>query len=437
MKLFSLFSILIGITIITLFPSLTYSLSVTPYPPGKPFPLLTGCPLNVNQVLWYDVCGTPASGYNVYYNISNATLVSGMQPEQMLYPPQHKMDEISPGNYRRIVWVEYPYQQPTDSKPDYPTYPTYAFWKAGDYKAFTKATDTYYLTYDNTSFELQPDFPFFNYSSLFATSHYFNVKWYGSYNITPGSCIPDRPLSIKCYFNGNFINEISPNVNYNPNKEYISTVFSPTYQYYQQHGFSNPTGTYDANTKIFNCIKNPCEYYSPTNTFSCNSFDSDHNWLNYWNNINFIPIYFRASYTPPSVVTLGEEFSIKIDVSNVGLLPDNYTVKIESTNPSVISVIKGEGKIENLASNCPKLIFPKTNYDCLPLTQAFESKLMPLTAGNAKIIVTVTSENSGVTLRLPEIEVTSGVKSLSEFDIFGFLQIIVLAAAILILLKRL
>jgi hypothetical protein len=430
------FHIFVGLLILTFFPTIAFSLNVTPYPPGKKFPILTGCPFNITEVLWYDVCGTPATGYNVYYNISNATLVIGMQPKQMLYPSQQKMDEISPGNYRRIVWVEYPYQQANDFQPDYPIYPTYAFWKYGNYKAFIKANDTYYLTYDNITFDIQPDFPFFNYSILSASTSYFNAKWYGSYNITPGSCVPDRPLSIKCYFNGNLVEEISPNVNYTPRKEFISTVFSPAYQYYQPHGYSNPTGTYDANTKVFSCTKNPCEYYSPINTFSCNSFDPEHPWLNYWNNIKFKPIYFGATYTPPSAVTLGEEFGIKIDVTNLGLLPDNYTVKVESTNPSVINVIYGEGKIENLASNCPKLIFPDVAYDCAAVSKTFEAKLIPLTAGNAYIKINVTSSTSGITLALSWIQVTSGVKSLSEFDMFGILQIIILSTIILIFWKK-
>lgn len=92
-----------------------------------------------------------------------------------------------------------------------------------------------------------------------------------------------------------------------------------------------------------------------------------------------------------------------------------------------------------MAASCPKITFPTippVNYACSPTSASFDAKLMPLIAGNAKIIVTVKSSVSGVTLRLPEIEVKSGVKSLSEFDLVGILQIMILAAIILILSKK-
>jgi hypothetical protein len=242
--------------------------------------------------------------------------------------------------------------------------------------------------------------------------------------------VPDRDLSISCEFNGRLVSEISSSVRYKPKKEYISTAFSPSYQYCKNVVCPDA----NCNPQTF-CS----EYASPLDVLSCNSFDSDHPWLNYWNTIRFRPIHFSASRTYPSNVTLGQEFTIRVDVTNHGLFVDNYTIEVTSLNPSIISVTHGSGKIENLAANCPKIIYPQIppiDYACSPTSASFEAKAIPLTAGSTKLRINVTSEISRITLILEEIEVKSGVKSLSEFDIFGILQIMVFAAIILIFWKK-
>jgi hypothetical protein len=396
--------------------------------------ILTGCPFKLRQALWYDVCFTPATGYNVYYNISRIRI----DPQLMLYPPEQKLDYISTSEnkaiYERVVWVEYPWEWLSDNPPS--AYPLHAFWRYGGYRASTKSTDTYYLTYDKKDFDIYPDFPFFYSFLLSGSPAYLNIKWNGSYNLTAvgltsiGSCVPDRDISLECVFNGMFISEINSSVRYKPKKEFISTVFSPAYNYFN-----------DSN-KICPPTENPpcSSYASPEDVFACRSFDSDHPWLEYLNVINFTPIHFSASKTYPSNVTLGQEFPIKIDVTNHGLFVDNYTIEVISLNPSVISVTHGNGKIENLAANCPKITYPQIppiDYKCSPTSASFEARALPLTAGSTKLIIRVRSEISNITLVLPEIEIKSGVKSLSEFDILGILQIMIFAAIILIFWKKL
>lgn len=405
------FYIFLGMVLIILFSTSSFALTISPI--EKKY-ILTACPFKLSENLRYDVCLTPVTGADVYYNI---TYGPAGDPTKLYYPllPQYKLNEVSPGVYEKIVEKDYLIN-------DY-------FWKDGSYTASINATKPLYLTYNNKTFYIYPDFPFFYSSFLSGNKAYLNVRWVGSYNITPGSCLPDRPLSIRCYFNGNLVEEIDPNVKYSPRKEYTSTVFSPDYRFCENRVCP---GDYPTCLEGDKCSS----YASPTNIFFCIVFDPYHPWLNYSSEVKFKPIYFKASYTPPATVTLGEEFKIKIDVTNLGLFVDNYTIEVTSSDSSVVSVIDGYGVIENLAADCPEIKFPATDYNCNPVTKSFEARLIPLIARDAQITITVTSNISGIKLKLPPIPVISYRKSLSEFGWNGILQIMIVAAIVIFLLRK-
>ncbi|MDI6798537.1 MAG: hypothetical protein QMD12_00860 [Candidatus Aenigmarchaeota archaeon] len=259
---------------------------------------LTGCPYNITEMVWYDVCLAPVEDATVYYNITNMTVVD---PSTLYYPASQKLVNVGGNVYKATLTAP---------------------WLNGTYTASLKIEKENYPTiYTKKQFEILPDFPFatkFDYRGMVYLD-YFNILLKSSYQ--PGSCSPNRTIKVECYVENK--EGVCPILIF-PGEEHVCTVSSPPYDF---GSCDNPEGK--------------------ENTASCKFYDPAHPWLFSWRNETFIPVAFEVTVLPPITLTVGQPFSLPITVKNRGLITDNYTVVV-SSNSHLLLVEAGNTTIVSL-----------------------------------------------------------------------------------------
>lgn len=366
MKRFSIF-------LIFLFLPSAYALTI------EPSSVLTGCPYNLTEMVWYDFCLTPVEDAIVYYNISFGTVAD---PSTLSYPSTQTLENKGNGEYAKTLTCK----SITGNPPE-------CLWINGTYTASVNVTRVdYENVYDSSNFTVLPDYPYQTEFKYSGDLNYFNVYWKGSYQ--DESCFPDRELAAECYLND------KPSI-------------PPIRKALARKGGSN---TFDGNIiSSYNLTKDETvlspRAASVLNKISCKFYDTSHEWLFSWENQTFRPIDFELAVTSLTA-TVGKEFSLPLYVKNNGLLADNYTIwVIPQINPQAVSIIFGNTTLNNIKKG-----------------ETAESyvKLKALTTDKAYINITVISFTGISASQIITLE--GGMASLDEFDFVGIIQIIAIAS---------
>ena len=306
--------------------------------------VLTNCPYNLTQAVWYDICASPCTDAEVYYNITNETIPDNSKT----YPSTQTLVHVGGSD-----------------SPLYEKTGIIAPWWNDTYYAAVQISRSGYDTiYRNTTFVVVPDYPSPDYPApkngkfvYSAYLGYFNIWVKAFYN--PETCTQIRPYKLTCLFNDIPKDTLCPN-DFNggmePGKEYTAacTISSPNYDF-----GNSPSGT--------------------ENNISCKFFDPVHPWLISWHTEKFKPIAFDVIVSPPSKISVGEPLTLQITVVNNGLLTDNYTINVTSATPSIFQITNGNTRIENLKNS--------------ETASAYVSAI-PLLSGSSQIEINVTSETS-------------------------------------------
>ena len=332
--------------------------------------VLTGCDYVLTEQVVYDVCLTPVEDATVYYNI---TLGAVDNPSTLYYPLGQTLNNDGNGFYSRRL--EAP-------------------WVPGLYTDSVKVERVDYETkYDSATMDVLPDYPFSTTFFYSGDLNYLNSFWTAEYQSR--SCYPDRLLAVECYLNDDYANPCLPYPAKVSPGEGTCSVPGPAYDYGNSH-----TGR--------------------DNDLSCMFYDPEHPWLLSWTNRTFKPIAFDA-FVSPVATTIGKTFNLPVQVKNLGLLTDNYTVDVVPNRPDLVWVDPSTNSITKVETNQTGV----TYFRLIILTTS-----VPL-----QLSVTVTSDISGISYTLPPILIKTGMSSLPDFGLLGIIQIIVISSIVFAIVK--
>ena len=154
----------------------------------------------------------------------------------------------------------------------------------------------------------------------------------------------------------------------------------------------------------------------------------------------FVPIAYSLSASPIAV-TVGKLFNYPIAVKSSGLIPSAYTFNIIS-DPSVLIVDIKEGFTELLIYGQKGVFSPRMVYLVTKSTtlSSLATTDVDKNTCNDDIDCGYLVDNfkciSNKCWKQVDVRLTAGKASLPEFDIFGFLQIMILSTAVLFLARR-
>jgi hypothetical protein len=174
-------------------------------------------------------------------------------------------------------------------------------------------------------------------------------------------------------------------------------------------------------------VLNPPYDYGNLNKVSCFVYSLQDPAFNTTFNTSFNPINFTANTSLSSFsITVGSQIQLRINVQNIGLFSDNYTVEI--TSPASYVYISNPMISTGLVSGNP---FNHSAYT--------STSIAALAAMNPKEQITlwayINSTVKPLIYQKIPIVFSTGFASLADFTILGIIQIIILAALILLLRK--
>lgn len=130
--------------------------------------------------------------------------------------------------------------------------------------------------------------------------------------------------------------------------------------------------------------------------------------------LEFKHLAFDLSVLPEATFTVGKSI-LPVNLRNKGLLKDNYTLSAVSLTPTLVRVNLLEKSIENLLYN---------QWD------GITAEFLFLTGGTGNIYIRANSTTNSNIYKVATLTLRAGYATLSEFEIFGLLQIIFLAGII-------
>jgi hypothetical protein len=230
------------------------------------------------------------------------------------------------------------------------------------------------------------------------TLDYLNVFWNAYY-----SGGTERDIGVSCY------------LDCNPEIQDCSSANNCTY--------IGPVG------KRSCTIVNPLYNFGGSNTVFCKIYDplAPDTTFGYTNR-SFSSIDFDV-FTPSDLrAIVGEEIDLRVIVKNFGLLVDSYVVNVTSPSP-LISIHP---------STAVTTIGPLTGDYMLVSESGYTlAKLIPLSSiGTATLRIAVNSTTVPFIGIERWLTIKSGTASLSEFDVFGVVQIIILATLVLVFIQK-
>jgi len=238
-----------------------------------------------------------------------------------------------------------------------------------------------------------------DYLKLTGEIDYLNVLWKARY-----WDLAERNISVECYLNcpdpqaGCSAYQNCKYLDYPAGAAGSCTIANPNYDLTPAAAMADRAST------VLNKIS--CKFTDPKNPVITSG----------WVNKEFAPIAFYLEAPSAIALTAGDEFPLELVVKNLGILTDSYSVAVRSLASNLI-VSDGQATITNIKAN---------------ETGRMRSVLLLLStveAANAKVNVTsIISPQINLT---KTILVQSGMKSLPEFNWFGMMQIMFLAAVIL------
>lgn len=169
-------------------------------------------------------------------------------------------------------------------------------------------------------------------------------------------------------------------------------------------------------------VNNPPYNFFALNNISCFSFYIPNSTLNSTNTISFYPLAVNANASLGSL-TVGQQVQLRVNIQNIGLIKDNYTVNITSPASYIF--------ISNPIASTGFLNGNPTNESSYTQTGVIAGASL----GQTRIDIAVNSTVNPAIGQIIHIQLTAGLASLPDFTIFGIIQIIILAALILLLKK--
>jgi hypothetical protein len=256
--------------------------------------------------------------------------------------------------------------------------------------------------------------------------NYLNIRWNARYYTEE-----ERDIGVWCYLN-------CPNV---------SSPIQVNCKDYQNCTYLGPTGEHSCSISFPNYL------FTQINNVTCKFYDPENPEIEYlpYPNRTFYPIKFDLS-AEPATITLGEPFTLSINVKSFGLLISNFTVNtslipspeappviIENPLASTESIVYGQTgsvfpKITFLATGKATFeIYSKSNIEPVPNFDTScnlreDCQFFDLGYGYDCIDQRCWARY--------ELQINAGKKSLSEFEIFGFIQILLITTILLILKKE-
>jgi hypothetical protein len=141
----------------------------------------------------------------------------------------------------------------------------------------------------------------------------------------------------------------------------------------------------------------------------------------------FKPIDFILFLSQNFTVTVGQQFSMPINVKNVGIFTDSYNINVTGIPENLVDIANETANVT---------IGPLTgkSFGNFPETFSSIAKIfVKSTESSINIIVTANSTTDNAIYRRQFLQIRAGVSSLPDFGLLGIIQIILLAAAILFL----
>jgi len=240
---------------------------------------------------------------------------------------------------------------------------------------------------------------------LLGNPSYLNVYWNASYIGGTGN------IGATCY------------LNCNPKLTDCSSA--------QQCNYTGPTGT------AVCTILNPLYLYYDDNLVVCKFFDPAFPGIPYepYPNKTFRPIKFNV-WLSPVTATIGREFDLQINVKNIGLFDDSYSVTVTTPTPNIlylnpqtvqtsIGPLKGDSYLNT----------PETGFSYAKLTVLADEPCVCITVNStarADILGNYNIDSTGCQPKC--VQIKSKLASLPDFGLLGIVQIILLAG-ILALVK--
>jgi hypothetical protein len=179
-------------------------------------------------------------------------------------------------------------------------------------------------------------------------------------------------------------------------------------------------------------ILDPNYDFIKPNNVTCKFFNPKYPTIEYkpYPNRTFYPIKFEVSY-PSITTTVGQEAKLQINVRNIGLFTDNYTVNVTNYPSNLVAID---------SKTLDSTVGPLTGYSygSNPQTDSTYINLVVLASIEAEenicIIVNSTSKPS-VNSFSGCIPVRSSYASLSDFSFLGIIWIIILSSVLILFNK--
>jgi len=239
------------------------------------------------------------------------------------------------------------------------------------------------------------------------TLDYLRIYWNTSYM---GAAPPS--IGVKCYLNCNPLAESCDTRNDGQNCTYVGPP-GPAVCSIQPVVYNYPLDS--GNLAV-------CIFYNPSYP-SVQYKKSDGTYPN----ATIKPIDFQLFISQNFTVTVGHQFSMPINVKNVGVFTDSYSINTTSNTENLVDL---DPKTANVT------VGPLTGNSFGNYPETFSSVakiLVKSTESQINIFVNVTSVVNNTVYRDSLIRIRAGMSSLPDFGLLGLMQIILLAAAILFL----
>ncbi|MBI2547168.1 MAG: chitobiase/beta-hexosaminidase C-terminal domain-containing protein [Candidatus Aenigmarchaeota archaeon] len=153
-----------------------------------------------------------------------------------------------------------------------------------------------------------------------------------------------------------------------------------------------------------------CLFYDPANKQQYNTFTS----------YDFTPIDFSLLSSNQIIATVGSTTELKVSIANRGTLTDSYSVSVVADNPGTLQISPVAFTTDGISSN--------------QATSA-EFQIRPLVDNN-RITITVTSTTNPSLTQTIVMDVKSGLFQLPDFGLAGFIQIIIIAALLYLVVGK-
>lgn len=158
------------------------------------------------------------------------------------------------------------------------------------------------------------------------------------------------------------------------------------------------------------------------NTIYCKAYDHDDPSIYSEVTKTFFPLSFELSMPPAMSLVVGEGQNLLITIKNNGTLSDTYKIEVISNDPEILIIENGEQSTQTLGTNDIQQIYVGIN-----------ALLSEITTADVEISSDTSQKPNKIEfVSDPLFIVRGGVKSLPDFGFWGIVQIMLIAATVLV-----